>query len=267
MKKGRLSKEEWDYIEAWADEKDASEIARDLDREIDPIILYLKRIGKTKFKKAEIPVQAEYDIKSKPYWNDLKKQFSADELELLLYHWKQIITQFRKDVLHTEEQQILDTIKMEVLMNRALIEQNETLNQIKGLERELEVEESKPAAVRDKEYYFALQRQIASLRAAKESLGKEYKELQTKKSALLKEIKGTRDQRILKLEGNKQTFSGLISRLLSDPDFFASQGREMELMRLASNGAKKQLYKMHEFCNNEVDRPLLTPESVLNEKL
>lgn len=262
MKKGRLSRTEWNYIESWAEKKTAGEIAKDLDRDIESVLHYLKRIGKSPNKKDAFETQAEYDIKSRPFWANLKKQFSTDELDLFLYHWKQIIAQFRRDVLHTEEQQILDVIKMEVLMNRALIEQQTTISHIDEMERLVRIEEQKPAAERDKEYYFSLQRQISSLKAAKEALSKDYKELQTKKSALLKEIKGTREQRVQKLENNKKTFSAFVNQLLSDPEFYYKQGREMELMRLASRGVQNQLSEYHTYMDGSVDIPLLTPEAV-----
>ena len=103
MKTGRLSRAEWHYIEENAEKMTPEEIAENLEREVEPVIKYLKRIGKTVNKTQALTVQAEYDIKSRPYWKELKLQFSEEELELFLYHWKQIVAQFRKDVLATEE--------------------------------------------------------------------------------------------------------------------------------------------------------------------
>jgi hypothetical protein len=266
MKKGRMSKHEWNFIETNAEKKSASEIAKLMGRDIETVLLHLKKIGKSPNKKGAFEVQAEYDIKSRPFWGDLKKQFSSEELDLFLYHWKQIIAQFRKDVTSTEEMQIIDAIKMEVLMTRALIEQQQTISQVSQLEAQLSIEEYKPAAERDKELYFSLQRQIASLRAAKEALGRDYKELQSKKSALIKDLKGTRDQRVQKLESDKRTFSGLIGKLLADPDFFAEQGRQMELMRLASINVRAELGSYHTYSDGVIDIPLLTPESVMDKE-
>ena len=152
-------------------------------------------------------MQAEYDIKSRPYWKELKLQFSEEELELFLYHWKQIVAQFRKDVLATEELQIVDVIKLEVLMNRALREQQESMNRVRILEAEIQLEKAHDSDQQDKELIFNLERQIASLRAAKESLSREFKDLQTKKAGLYKDLKATREQRVQKLESNKKTLS------------------------------------------------------------
>lgn len=263
--KGRLSKAEWDYIEKNCDKMTADQMAKNLGRDIEPVRLYLQKIGKTKNKKEAFEVQAEYDIKTKPFWKQLQGQFSKEELEMFLYHWKEIIAQFRRDVLATEELQIIDTIKLEVLMNRALREQQETITTINQLEEGIAIEDAKSVADRDKEYHFSLQRQVASLRSAKEALSRDYKELQTKKSAMFKDLKATREQRVQKLESNKTTFAGLINKLLQDPDFFEAQGREMELARMAARGAQKELSAYHTFADGKVDRILLNENSVMED--
>ena len=262
MKTGRLSKAEWHYIEENADTMSPEEIAANLEREVDPVIRYLKRIGKTANKIQALTVQAEYDIKSRPYWRELKLQFSEDELELFLYHWKQIVAQFRKDVLATEELQIVDTIKLEVLMNRALREQQQSMNTVRELQVEIDKEKEKPSERQDKELIFSMERQIASLRAAKEALSREYKDLQTKKSGMYKDLKATREQRIQKLENTKSTMAGLIEKVLRDPDFFEEQGKYIEKMRMAMENEKDRLSDYHQYEDGTVDQPLLTPDTV-----
>jgi hypothetical protein len=265
VKTGRLSKVEWHYIEEHADAMSPEEIAANLDREVDPIIKHLKRIGKTTNKTQALVVQAEYDIKSRPYWKELKLQFSEDELELFLYHWKQIVAQFRKDVLATEELQIVDTIKLEVLMNRALRDQQTSMNSVRELEKEVNKEKEKSSERQDKEYIFSIERQIASLRAAKEALSREYKDLQTKKSGMFKELKATREQRIQKLENNKSTMAGLIEKILRDPDFFEEQGKYIEKMRLAMQQEMSRLADYHQYEDGSVDQPFLTPDTIKND--
>jgi len=262
VKTGRLSKAEWHYIEENADTMSPEEIAANLDGEVEPVIKYLKRIGKTANKAQALTVQAEYDIKSRPYWKELKLQFSEDELELFLYHWKQIVAQLRKDVLATEELQIVDTIKLEVLMNRALREQQQSMNTVRELQVEIDKEKEKPSERQDKELIFSMERQIASLRAAKEALSREYKDLQTKKSGMYKDLKATREQRIQKLENTKSTMAGLIEKVLRDPDFFEEQGKYIEKMRMAMENEKDRLSDYHQYEDGTVDQPLLTPDTV-----
>jgi hypothetical protein len=263
--KGRLSKSEWDYIEKNSNRMTADQMAKNMNRDIEPVRLYLQKIGKTNNKKAAFEVQAEYDIKTRLCWKELKTQFSEQELEMFLYHWKQIIAQFRRDVLATEELQIIDTIKLEILMNRALREQQETITSIRLFEEMVQDLESVPVADRDKEQYFSLQRQVASLRSAKEALSRDYKELQTKKSAMFKDLKATREQRVQKLESNKVTFAGLVTKLLQDPDFYEEQGRQMELARMATQAVKEEFGSYHRFADGEIDRILLSSDSVMGD--
>jgi len=262
MKTGRLSRAEWLFIEENAEKMRPEEIAAKLERDIDPVLKYLRKIGKAGDKIQNLKVQAEYDIKSRPYWKELKAQFTDDELDLFLYHWTQIVAQFRKDVLATEELQIVDTIKLEVLMNRALREQQNSMQRIVALEALLEEELSRDPDQQDRDAIMSLDRQIASLRAAKESLSREFKDLHTKKAGMYKDLKATREQRIQKLEGNKETMAGLIEKILRDPEFFEEQGKEMEKMRLAMQKQQEELGDYHKYLDGEIDRPFLTPETV-----
>ena len=262
MKIGRLSKSDWDYIDANAENLSPEKIAENLGRTVESVEKYLKKLGKSFNKHEAFAVQAEYDIKSRPYWKELKAQFSDDELELFLYHWKQIIAQFRKDVLATEELQIVDTIKLEVLMNRALREQQESMERVRALDAEIELEKARDSDQQDKEMIFNLERQIASLRAAKESLSREFKDLQTKKAAMYKDLKATREQRIEKLESNKQTLSSLVNKILRNPEFYEQEGKALEKMRLAMEKEKERLSDYHEYADGTVDQPFLTPETI-----
>lgn len=262
MKIGRLSKSDWEYIEANAERLSPEKIAENLDRNLESVEKYLQKLGKSFNKHEAFAVQAEYDIKSRPYWKELKLQFSDEELELFLYHWKQIIAQFRKDVLATEELQIVDTIKLEVLMNRALREQQESMERVRVLEAEIDIEKARDTDQQDKEMIFNYERQIASLRAAKESLSREFKDLQTKKASMYKDLKATREQRIEKLENNKQTLSSLVNKILRDPDFYEQEGKALEKMRMAMEQEKERLSDYHEYADGTVDQPFLTPETI-----
>ena len=265
MKTGRLSKAEWAFIEFNSDKMSAAQIAKELDRAIEPVQKHLEKLGKGKDLRKNLQTQAEYDLKKRPYWRELQAQFSESELEILLYHWKEIVSQFRKDILATEELQIIDVVKLEVLMNRALREQQYSMNKIAEFDEMIEFEKRKAAEDQDREFIFGLERQIATLRAAKESLSREYKDLQTKKSAMYRDLKATREQRIAKLEDNKETFSGLVQKLVRDPDFVEEQNLYMEKMRLAVMKEQERLSDYHEYEDGTVDQPFLTPETILDE--
>ena len=60
-------------------------------------------------------------------------------------------SQFRDDVFHTEEMQIIDTIKLEILMNRVLKGQKDSHDQIVEYQRMIEQEKQLPPDQRDNE--------------------------------------------------------------------------------------------------------------------
>jgi hypothetical protein len=265
MKTGRLSKAEWDFIERNADDMTAEDIAKELDRDISPVLKHLQKIGKGPDTRSNIQTQAEYDIKSRPYWEELKNQFSEKELSLFVYHWREIIAQFRKDILPTEEMQIIDMIKLEILMNRALREQQDSMRKIAGFEGLILAERQQAPDQQDRETIFGLERQIATLRAAKEALSREYKDLQTKKAGMFKDLKGTREQRIQKLENNQDTFDSLVQKLLRDPEHSEQCNMYLEKFRLAIIEEKKRLSAYHTYGDGKVDAPFLNHETIMDK--
>jgi hypothetical protein len=107
-----------------------------------------------------------------------------------------------------------------------------------------------------------MERQTASLRASTESLNKDYRELQTKKNSMLKEMKATREQRVKRLEDSKQNFTSWMAYLITNPDVASSYGSEMEKMRLAMEKEKARLSEYHTYNDKTVDQPFLTPDTV-----
>ena len=261
MKKGRFSKTEQEFIRENHKDLSVHQIATRLDRDPASITSYVNsKLGNTITEEREL--EALRDLQNRPFWKDLERQFSKEELESLLYHWGRIISQFRDDVLPTEELQIIDAIKLEILMNRALIGQQSNMKDIKRYEELVTDEKAKVLEVQDKDYIFNLERQVAVCRAAQESLTPEYKDLQTKKASMLKDLKATREQRIKRLEDSKQTFIGWVRNLMSNPEARREMGIEMEKMRLATNIEAKRLSEYHKYEDGTIDQPFLTPDSV-----
>ena len=266
MKKGRFSREEQQFIEQHCETMPIDKIAEDLDRDASSIKNFIKtKLGKGISREEEAIRIAEYDLKTRPYWKDLSAQFNAEELEMFLFHWTEMISQFKDDVFHTEEMQIVDVIKLDILMNRTLKEQQKSMNDIGNMELLILTEKQKDRDERDRDYILNMERQIAVLRAAQESLGKDYKEMQSKKNTMLKELKGTREQRIKVLEDSKQTFAGWVRALVQDKTMRKEIGTNMEKMRLAMEKEKGRLSDYHKYEDGLVDQPFLTPETAKDD--
>ena len=260
MKKGRFTKTEQEFIKNNHRDMSNLDIATHLDRDPISVQSYIKeKIGNSTLDDREI--EALHDLQNRPFWKDLQKQFSEEELQSLLYHWSRIITQFRDDVLPTEELQIIDAIKLEILMNRALIGQQTNMRGIREYEELVTIEKGKDLEIQDKDHIYNLERQVAVCRAAQESLTREYKDLQTKKASMLKDLKATREQRIKRLEDSKQTFIGWVRNLMSNPEARRQMGIDMEKMRLAMEVERERLSEYHKYEDGTIDQPFLTPDS------
>jgi hypothetical protein len=261
MKRGRFSKDEIVYITKHHQTMSVEDVAAELNRDAESVKNFIRdKLGESLQEKREI--QALYDLKGKPQWRDIQGQFNKHELDMFEYHWGRIVTQFRDDVLPTEELQIIDAIKLELLMNRALREQQVNAEQVRSYEKLINDEKEKPVEYQDRDYVFNLERQTAVLRAAQESLNRDYKDLGLKKSAMLKDMKATREQRIKRLEDSKSTFIGWVTDLMVSPEKRHELGVEMEKMRLAMNKERKSLSEWHQYEDKMVDQPFLTPDSV-----
>jgi hypothetical protein len=265
MKKGRFSNEEMDFIEQNCEVLSHEAIAKTLDRDPDSIRdCIAKKVGITASQKKEAAVANE--LKTKPYYKELLNQFSQEELEMFQFHFKKMWSQFKDDVFHTEEMQIIDTIKLEVLMNRILRSQHENQQEIALTERLIQNEKSRDRDQRDVDYLMNLERQVAVLRASQETLSKDYKDLQGRKATMLKDLKGTREQRIKAIEDSKETFASFVKELATNEDFRTKIGIEMEKMRLATEVEKERISEYTLYEDGTVDQPFLTPETLIKKE-
>jgi hypothetical protein len=261
MRKGRLDLNEQKYIKDNIKNVSYENIATVLDRDPKSILEWIKQnIGVNANDRKE--VEAINELKGKAYWYDLESQFSEDELDMFLFHWKKMWSQFRDDVFHTEEIQIVDTIKLEILMNRSLKSQNDNIKALSNLEQIIIEEKNVEKDLIDWGVVSNLERQCAVLRASQEAISRDYKDLQTKKSAMIKDLKGTREQRIKAIEDSKTTFASLIKKIILDGDFRKQAGIEMEKMRLAMDAERDRLAEAHTYEDGITDQPFFIPETV-----
>ena len=260
MKKGRFSTEDMQFIEANAEVLSPESIGEKLDRDPDSIRDWIKKnVGFSAKQKQEAAVANE--LKEKPYYKELSTQFSSEELELFEFHFKKMWSQFKDDVFHTEEMQIIDTIKLEILMNRILKSQRDNQQEIILAERLVRDEKARDKDQRDMDLIINLERQVAVMRASQETLSKDYKDLQARKATMLKDLKGTREQRVKAIEDSKLTFASLVKKIATSPQFRNKIGIDMEKMRLAMENEKERLSEYMQYNDGQVDQPFLTPET------
>ena len=109
-KRGKLSKDEMNFIKQNCFELSLEEIANNLNRTVKPI---QKFIDKENLKMRDM-TDAEHllvGLRARYYYKELKKQFQDSELIFFEHQWIDYFRQFSEDVTHTEEMEILEVIR------------------------------------------------------------------------------------------------------------------------------------------------------------
>jgi hypothetical protein len=261
-KRGPWSAEERDYISNHYSSTPYKEIAQTLNR--DP--LTVKNYIRNKLKRnPRITTQAykqfdgATDIANSIVWRELENQFTEEELGQFIYHWNRIIGQFKDDVLPTEELQIVDLCRIEILINRSLKIQKDTLNSLNDKQKDLVQARDDNKSIDEIQM---IEGQLTYTKAAYESLNKEYHSLLQRKTSMLQEMKATRKERIQRIESSKQTLLGWISEMMTNNKLRKDFGEYIEKMRIAVDLEELRLMQPHKYADGLEDLPILSAESL-----
>jgi hypothetical protein len=267
-KRGQLSLEEEKFIRDNLQTLTVETIAEQLNRNVAPIKRY---ISETKNLLSGDQAAEDDLLKQKLYgktfWHEIKKQFDEEsgELEYFENVWINLLKQFREDVLPAEELQIKQFITIDILINRSMKERKRHISETEKLQRLVDAEYDKPDDQRDVPRLANLETQLSFARNSIANYTNEYTKLLGEQQKISKDLKATREQRIKRIEDGKSSWVGLI-RMLEDEDVREKEGREMEIIRLATNKAKDNLMSYHQYQDGKLDTPFLTPESVMKHE-
>ena len=263
-KRGQLSLEEEKFISQNVGKLSVEEIANSLNRSPDPINRYIKenRLYIPSDEKNESEILRR-KLHGKTFWPEIARQFDEDsgELEYFENTWIGLVKQFREDVLPAEELQIKQFITIDILINRSMKERKRHITMTEKLQRDVDKEYEKPEDQRDTAKLMNLETQLSFARNSIANYTNEYTKLLNEQQKISKDLKATREQRIKRIEDGKSSWVGLI-RMLEDEEIREKEGREMEIIRMATEKAKTDLYGYHQYQDGTVDRPFFTPESV-----
>jgi hypothetical protein len=266
-KRGQLSLEEEKFISQNVGKLSVEEIANSLNRSPDPINRYIKenRLYIPNDEKNENEV-LKRKLHSKTFWPEITRQFDEEsgELEYFENTWIGLVKQFREDVLPAEELQIKQFITIDILINRSMKERKRHITMTEKLQRDVDKEYDKPEDQRDTAKLMNLETQLSFARNSIANYTNEYTKLLNEQQKISKDLKATREQRIKRIEDGKSSWVGLI-RMLEDEDVREKEGREMEIIKMATEKARTGLYGYHNYQDGTVDRPFFTPESVIEE--
>lgn len=266
-KRGQLSLEEEKYITDNFPNLSADEIAVNLNRGIAPIQRYIKEnqllVSQEEKNDTEFLRQK---LHTKTFWTEITRQFDYETGELQYFEdtWIGLIKQFREDVLPAEELQIKQFITIDILINRSMKERKRHIAETEKLQKQVDQEYAKPESDRDIPKLANLETNLSFARNSIANYTNEYTKLLNEQQKISKDLKATREQRIKRIEDGKSSWTGLI-RMLEDEAIREKEGREMEILSLATERYKTQLEAYHQYEDKKVDKPFLTPESILLE--
>jgi len=262
-KRGQLSLDEEKFIRDNISSLDVESIAEQLNRNIEPINRYIDENQLFALNEKGENEILKRKLHSKTFWNEIVRQFDKEtgELEYFEDTWVSLIKQFREDVLPAEELQIKQFITIDILINRSMKERKRHISETEKLQKLVDKEYEKPEDQRDIPKLANLETQLSFARNSIASYTNEYTKLLNEQQKISKDLKATREQRIKRIEDGKSSWVGLI-RMLEDEIIREKEGREMEILAMATDKAKKNLYSYHEYLDHKVDSPILNPEAL-----
>lgn len=266
-KRGQLSLDEEQFIREHVLNMTIENIAKSLNRSNAPIERYIEenQLARDPLEKNEEKILLQ-KLHSKSFWGEIKKQFDTDtgELEYFENVWINLVKQFREDVLPAEELQIKQFITIDILINRSMKERKRHIAETEKLQKQVDKEYEKTETERDIPKLANLETQLSFARNSIANYTNEYTKLLNEQQKISKDLKATREQRIKRIEDGKSSWVGLI-RMLEDEEIREKQGREMQILSMATDKIKEKLFDYHQYADNSLDLPFLTPESVENK--
>lgn len=257
------------YIEDNCNLMTLEQIAIDLNRTVEPIKRYIQEnnlVSQEKSDEERDIIELKKKLRAKHFWPHIVLEFSEanGELEYFENTWCSLIKQFREDVTATEEVQIKQFITLQILMHRSMKDRTAHIENVDRLQTVLNKELMKPEANQNQTLIQQLENQINALRSSVTAYTKEQVALLDKSQQISKDMKGTRDQRLKRIEDGKDSWVGLL-KILDDEAVREREGRQMEIMNLAVQKVKKDMSEYHTYLDGGVDQPFLNADTIKDD--
>lgn len=273
-KRGRLGHDEMDYIRANAHTKSAEDIGKKLDRSEDVVRKYIrdhvpppKAVTVAEVEDAE-KITIRQELRNSEAWKVLKDEFSPEELKYFEEAYIKMMGQMQGNVLPTEEVQVCQAIKYQLLMSRNLKERKkcrEDIDRLEDMQRDFLHQfggDVSQMSDDQKDFSLNLETQLNAARQGEQSRTTEYVKLEDRHADLMKALKTTRDQRIKQVDtAMKDGFLSVI-KALSTRDEQERQGRQIELVKLAGKKEYVRLGRPQTYEDGADDNPILSADTV-----
>lgn len=273
-KRGRASQEEVDFVLTHKSDMKHQEIAFKLNRTlafVRKIIRDYSAATKTKTVPDGERNGEEFkilmDLRMSPTYEQMKQQFVAEELRFIEHTYLELYQQFQGDVMATERIQIIQAVKIQVLMDRNLNERQRARDDIERLREMLQPIVAEVKAMggaptdEQQDEMLRIEDAITSYRSAEHSCTTEFTKLQVEYNKLMDALKATRNQRLEKASSGNVNYVEILKQL-QQRDVKEHEGRTLELSKLAAQKERTRLGRPTTFEDGNMDNPLLTEDTI-----
>lgn len=269
-KDGRLTEPEIKYLRDNYDKKDHIDLAKDLKRNPKTIEKILKKlIAEDNINGAFKGMVSAHDLKSQPFWEQIKRQFTKEELREFEANWNGIIgEQFKEDILYTEKLQLKALLETNILLGRNMAARMKASLDQEKLEARRDELYMIPVEDRNNHWQdqvFNIDAQIKGIIDSAKANTDEQTKLQMTSVKLNDELKGSRKARVEKSTEASLGWTDLL-RKLEDEEFRNRATRQSRLLDMASDKVKDELSQLHTYLDGVLDRPILNSDTVLLEE-
>lgn len=209
----------------------------------------------------------KWHLKRSLNWKHMKEEFTESELDKIEDQYTKYVQQFQENINATEEVQILNLIKIEILMDRNLkgkMKIGESINRyskmVQSIMDAVDDDFSSLTEVQQKNV-MDLEKGKQEALGAESARTTELVSLQKEHNTLMAKVMGSRDQRITEVLNQKVSVFGLIKQLI-DVDRQKQDSRILELYGKAADAELMRLAQPHKFLDDSIDNPVLSHEVV-----
>lgn len=272
-KRGPLTEKEKEYILANAGRLTPESIGKSLKRTVPLIRTFIEKhyvpVGAEGSEQAQ-KINIRQELRHSYKFARLSQEFTPEEMKFFEEEYLKYMTQFKGDVLPTEETQLFQVIKFDLLMSRNMISRQQATREgerlAEMLGKFLDKFDNDPTGMRDEDRAFVTAQEniIHGIRTAGLNMTGEYQKLHAEQVKLMNSLKGTRDQRIKDIESDKVSFVGLL-KMLARQEVADREGRQMELMKMAAEKEYRRLGRLHTYADGQADSPILSADTIGGE--
>jgi hypothetical protein len=255
-----------EFIQAYCDTMTPKQLYEKLGKSQKHIKDYIENVLKKDVKpnRSKLPEVVPKDdrqlrLRNSPEWKMLQGEFNPAELDHIDFKYQKNMEQFDWDVYPTEEEQLIQALKLEIMMHRVNKAQKIAEDDIDRLTKLLDREQKKAVAEQHQDVIENLINRIKGLTDSASYNAKTFHIHHKAHMELMEGLKGTREQRVKVSTDSKTTFKDLVEDVLSEPK---NEITRMELVRLATDLEYKRLSEVHIFMDGMGDQPIYNHETV-----